>query len=112
MLEELPIGYGVDVGAGVLDDDDDAADVLPLLIAETGAGVDVPPTLPSAVVDSAPPLAVVADVVLLARKAEVCTRIGVDVIPTLDSRMQVLASLLAIVPSEQGKQCPEPLTPL
>ena len=111
MLEELPIGYGVDVGAAVLDDDD-AADVLPPLVAAADAGADVPPMLPSTVVDSAPPLAVVADVVLLARKEEVCTRIGVDVIPTLDSRMQVLASLLAIVPSEQGKQCPEPLTAL
>jgi len=28
VLEALPIGYGVDVGAGVLDDNDDAAGVL------------------------------------------------------------------------------------
>ena len=90
MLEELPIGYGVDVGAAVLDDDD-AADVLPPLVAAADAGADVPPMLPSTVVDSAPLLAAVADVVLLARKEEVCKRIGVDVVPTLDSRMQVLA---------------------
>jgi len=52
VLEALPIGYGVDVGAGVLDDNDDAAGVLPPLVAEADA--DVSPTLPSAVVDSAP----------------------------------------------------------
>ena len=53
-LDVANIGYGVDVGAGVLDDNDDAAGVLPPLVAGADAGADVSPTVPSAVVDSAP----------------------------------------------------------